>query len=249
MYRAIQYSTLGYTLAAMGTNLLQATSGMAGEQRTDHIGLPKDQWQKEILHWGQHSVINIQRSLQSYVKGPAATDSPYLRKPDEDLLRDFDPCGSQIVRDPNHYSINVFGLYFTIGLGLFIIVLNCCLPSLVAKIQSWGRTPSYRHLQYELDNAFQVQRLAYENLGIGRWSSLQKLVPVTQKGEKFGQPVRASNGPYHLRSLSQTPIVSPYLDQQRSSYPASKYSSLSQEEDPFQSPNYRPMQIPRDSML
>lgn len=248
MFNAIQYSTLSYTLNAIGINLLQATSGMAGEQRTDHIGLPSDQWKKEILHWGQHSVTNLQRSIQSYVKGPAPADSPYLRKPEEDLLQDFDPCSSQVVRDPNHYSINVFGLYFTLGMGLFIIVLNCSLPSIVSRFQSWSRSPSYRNQQYELDNAFQVQRLAYENLGIGRWTSLEKLVPVTQKGEKFGQPVKASNAPYHLRSFSQTPIISPYLDQRGSSYPPSNYSQVPQEEDPFQSPSYRPMHIPRDSI-
>ncbi|KEF59402.1 uncharacterized protein A1O9_04246 [Exophiala aquamarina CBS 119918] len=244
MFNAIQYSTLTYTLAAVGTDLLKASSGMAGEQRTDHIGLPKDQWKQEILYWGQHSVTNLQRALQSYVKGPAPADSPYLAKPDEDLLKDFDPCAAQVIRDPNHYSINVFGLYFTLGLGLFVIVLNCSLPAIVSKLQSWSRTTSYRHQQYELDNAFQVQRLAYENLGLGRWTSLEKLVPVTQKGEKFGQPVRASNAPYHLRSFSQTPLISPYLGQRGLSYPPSQYSKVSQEEDPFQSPNYRPTHVP-----
>lgn len=248
MFYSIKYSTLTYMLAALGTNLLQASSGMAGEQRTDHIGLPNDQWKQEILHWGQHSVTNMQRALQSYVKGPAAADAPYLKKPDEDLLRDFDPCSSQIIRDPNHYSINVFGLYFTIGVGLLIMVLNCSLSTIVSKIQRRSGTPGYRNEQYELDNAFQVQRLAYENLGIGRWTSLHALVPVTQKGETFGAPVRASNAPFHLRTFSTTPIISPYLRQNGSSYPPTEYSKVSQDDDPFISPSYRPPHFPRDSV-
>jgi hypothetical protein len=248
MFYSIKYSSLTYMLLAVGTNLLQASSGTAGEQRTDHIGLPSDQWKQEILHWGQHSVTNMQRALQSYVKGPAAVDAAYLRKPDADLLRDFDPCSSQIVRDPNHYSINVFGLYFTIGVGLLIILLNCSLSTIVGKIQRRSGSASYRNEQYELDNAFQVQRLAYENLGLGRWSSLHDLVPVTQNGERFGQPVRGSNAPFHLRSFSATPIISPYLHQYGSSYPPTQYSKVSQDDDPFFSSSYRPVHFPRDSV-
>lgn len=252
MFYSIRYSSLVYMLSSVGTSLLQASSGTAGDSRTDHIGLPSDQWKKEIIHWGQHSVTYMQRALQSYAKGPAPADAPYLRKPNEDLAKAFDPCSSQIVRDPSHYSINVFGLYFTVGVGILIIVLNCSLSTIVAKFQRWSGSPEYRKEQYELDNAFQVQRLAYENLGLGQWSSLQSHVPVTQKGERFGPPVRASkanaNAPVHLRSLSSsTDLVSPYTRQQYgpSNVPRA-YSTVSQEEDPFFSPAERPPHYPRD---
>lgn len=253
MFNAIKYSRLVWQLAAVGTNLLQASSGSAGESRVDHRGVPSDQWEREVLYWGQQSVTNLQRALQSYVKGPAPANSLYLKKPDEDLVRDFDPCSSQVIRDPNHYSINVFGLYFTIGVGVLIIVLNCSLSTIVSKIQKWSGAINFRNQQYELDNAFQVQRLAYENMGLGRWTSLQSLVPVTQKGEKFAKPVRPSkansSAPFHLRSLSSTPITSPYLRQQHSSsYAPTDYSRVSQEEDPFFAPAYRPTQFPRDSV-
>ena len=48
------------------------------------------------------------------------------------------------------------------------------------------RLGGYRHRQWLLDGQLQLQRLAYENAGIGTWINAEKDVPVTVRGELLG---------------------------------------------------------------
>ena len=46
----------------------------------------------------------------------------------------------------------------------------------------------HKTLQWTLDEKLQLQRLAYEEAGQGRWSGGTNAVPVTAMGDKFGMP-------------------------------------------------------------
>lgn len=191
MWRAMHETTLTFLLSNLGTDALQAQSGLIGEQRLEHIGLPDNQWQTEVKGWVQHAVVNMQRLLQIYVSGyDSSVDLTTLVRPNETLGALFDVCAAQKIRVANTYSFSVFGLFFTLAMGLVIVLTNLSLTSCVGYVQKRTRKGLNAREAWKLGNALQVQRMAYENMGLGKWNSLHALVPTTSKGEKFKQPTR-----------------------------------------------------------
>ena len=41
-------------------------------------------------------------------------------------------------------------------------------------------------MTWQLDSIFQLQRMAFEEAGLGTWKGGRNDVPVTEKGEQFG---------------------------------------------------------------
>lgn len=46
----------------------------------------------------------------------------------------------------------------------------------------------YRQVRWQLDPALQLQRMAFEETGLGTWKRGAEEVPVTEKGEAFKMP-------------------------------------------------------------
>ena len=44
----------------------------------------------------------------------------------------------------------------------------------------------YAYAEWRTGTTLQIQRLAYENLGMGTWSKTEESIPVTERGETLG---------------------------------------------------------------
>ena len=84
----------------------------------------------------------------------------------------------QKVRSYEQYSLNVFGLFTSISIGLFLMLFATFLDSIalvLARLLSFikrDKKPSLHYSRLEWDsNSFpKLQRLAHEALGLGTWS-------------------------------------------------------------------------------
>jgi hypothetical protein len=77
------------------------------------------------------------------------------------------------------------------SLANFLVLLNLCLSTVVSWFRRFSGKGVHRREHWRLDHSLQVQRMAYEIAGIGRWKGKHSLVPVTGKGERFDKPTRA----------------------------------------------------------
>jgi hypothetical protein len=103
-------------------------------------------------------------------------------------------CSNQRARFVNAMSFNGLGILVILGVGSVIIVTNLSLPFVVAFAQKHLRKGTYRRMAWIMDETWQLQRMAYEGAGQGIWRCEESMVPLTQRGEKFGLPALAQQG-------------------------------------------------------
>ena len=187
--RAVSNSGLDYMVGTLGSTVLQAEANVSYAQQLFSAPLPELQWQTEVLGWVQFTLSNIQRLLYQFVNGPSdpSLSSAIVPPPYRDT---FDVCQAQKIRNSNYYSFSVVWLAFTLLFGLLTILLNLCLSSVVGWFQRRTRKGAYKYQQWTEDYVLQIQRLAYQNLGIGNWHGHEDTVPTTGAGEIVGRPVR-----------------------------------------------------------
>jgi hypothetical protein len=88
-------------------------------------------------------------------------------------------CRNQMVRDiGQHQSFSLLGLALIIALGGVIIVLGMVTDTLVGWLQI-GRKTEYRRRQWILEENLQLQRAAYEGIGVGNWEKGLTVIPTT----------------------------------------------------------------------
>jgi hypothetical protein len=151
------------------------------------LPLPPNQWILEASNWFSITLANLQNSIVNTATGPSGTNAQYtygLSSNDTGLAY-F--CRNQIVQRQGYtnFSLLAIGTIFFIGGG--IIVVSMFLESLVGWLQirfghGLGR---YRQVRWQLDPALQLQRMAFEETGLGTWSRGAHEVPVTEKGQVF----------------------------------------------------------------
>jgi hypothetical protein len=81
-----------------------------------------------------------------------------------------------------HVSFNLFGITFILVLGLLVIIVSFVLEPLASCIQRRFKLSAYRRLEWHSTSAFQLQRLAHEELGIGFWEQCDQAIPTTAAG-------------------------------------------------------------------
>lgn len=122
-----------------------------------------------------------------------ATGPPHLVTGSH-LFRPTDPinvamCGSQKVRNSfNTISFSILGVAIILIVGTMLILTNLILDLVVGWIQSRWKIGDYRRLQWISEDKLQLQRMAYEEAGIGTWSGTTSVVPVTKYGDRLGLP-------------------------------------------------------------
>ncbi|KAI9716556.1 MAG: hypothetical protein M1812_005287 [Candelaria pacifica] len=149
--------------------------------------LPNNQWQIESSSWFATSLAKLQRIAVEYATGPDfLPEGTSVQAPTDELSRAM--CRSQKVRDTgSNTSFSVLGVAVIIALGGLLILTNMILEPIVGWIQGRSKNPNqHRRLQWILDEKLQLQRVAYEEAGIGLWQGPMDLVPVTARGEAFG---------------------------------------------------------------
>lgn len=187
--RALGNTELDYMTGTLGSASLQAEANVSYAQRVYSAPLPDLQWQTEVVGWVQFTLSNVQRLLYQFANGPSdlSLSSVMTKPPYRDA---FDVCHAQKIKDSNYYCFSVLGLVFTLASGLLIIIVNFSLPTVVGWTQHRANKGTYKKQQWTEDYVLHIQRLAYQNLGIGNWHGHDHAVPTTDAEELVGRPTR-----------------------------------------------------------
>lgn len=144
--------------------------------------LPDNQWQLDVEHWYASVLAALQEVFVDIATGPAdAALAPLLLRPENEQQRRL--CASQKIRSTAYTNISILGLSLILSLGTIVILLATFLESLVALVLRWRKLDTYAHLEWGANETLTLQRLAHEELGLGRWKECGKAVPVTEKGD------------------------------------------------------------------
>ena len=142
----------------------------------DHRGLK--------LVWG-FSLAKLQQKTVQY-----ATGSSYDAQTIEpDSKEEVNMCKNQIIRSQGGtISFSVLGLCIIFIFGGILIVTSLVIDGLVGFIRRKLDWKKYKSLQWTLDEKLQLQRLAYEEAGQGRWYGCTGSVPVMKQDDRIGVP-------------------------------------------------------------
>jgi hypothetical protein len=159
--------------------------------RVQQIPLPSNQWQIELDSWFATSLAKLQHSIVEYAAPTVRKqDMPvgtYLQQPFDTVSKAM--CYSQKVSlTGSTVSFSVLGLSIILAVGGMIVLVYLLLEPVVGWLQrryGWGE---YRRVRWIMDDKFQVQRMAFEESGMGgQWMNLDEGVPFTSdKMVKFG---------------------------------------------------------------
>lgn len=223
VFNAITGNALNNMVFTLGDTALQADLRLDGAQSLYSGTLPEGQWMTEVLGWHSYIMAHMQRIMYDLAAGPSDPSfNIYVSPPSAENQAIFDVCANQKIRDSHFYSFSVLGMFITLVVGGSVVVLNLSLAVVVGWIQRITGKGIHQHEHWKLDHSLQVQRMAYENAGIGHWKGQRSIVPVTAKGERFDKPTRAVVDGVSAAS----PLFSPKMGY-------SPYTIVSQESSPF----------------
>lgn len=103
----------------------------------------------------------------------------------------------------------MLGLLFTLTFGATAIVVSYALEPILECIHRRTGRHRYTFPEWATNQTLQIQRLAYEEKGSGKWLRGMEPVPVTESGEVL--PGLDLSNPDHPRlSAKQSPTKSGY---------------------------------------
>ncbi|KAK8009139.1 hypothetical protein PG991_011690 [Apiospora marii] len=158
-----------------------------------------NQWQLDVTQWFNIMLAGFQTLFIDTAQGKTASSSDRIFfKPVTEF--DWNLCRNQVelrflfpfltllskIRSAQYTSFSVLGLAITYALGTLIIVLSFVIEPILGCLQKRGRYDRYAYLEWEADAAIQLQRVAQDQLGYGRWSRCDKRIPVTRRGYAGG---------------------------------------------------------------
>ncbi|KUJ14829.1 uncharacterized protein LY89DRAFT_783906 [Mollisia scopiformis] len=164
-----------------------------------------NQWVLEATNWFSTGINVMQRSLAEVATGPSGRYAKYTANTaanDTELQR---YCDNLILRDNGYTSFSVLAIGLVLGLGGFIIVSSLFFEAIIGWAQMrWKR--GLRHKVYwNLDSALQLQRMAFEEAGLGTWDKCTEDVPVVTNGEK--SRVASEWDEWHPTIVGKEPLV------------------------------------------
>ncbi|KAF2135754.1 uncharacterized protein K452DRAFT_362977 [Aplosporella prunicola CBS 121167] len=174
--------SISMAVSTLGSQALMARDKMFGSIQGP---LPDNQWQIEVEDWFNVVLANMQATYVDVATGPAEESAVRLLKRPSNKEEKF-LCLNQKIRSTAYTNISVFGLVIILSLGTIIILLSTFTEPLIAFILRRRRADTYAHLEWGVNETLQLQRLAHEGIGIGRWKNCSDSVPITEKGDDLG---------------------------------------------------------------
>lgn len=195
------HSSLYSSLAGRGSSALRAQEFVHDFQSDP---LPDDQWMIEVDSWFNTGLARLQKFMVEYSAGSQnLIDGLHIIKPNDEISKSM--CHNQLVHSTNDtISFSVVRLALVLIICSILIMTNLVLESTVGFIQRRLKIGGHRRLQWILDGKLQLQRMAFEEAGMGTWSGGAAAVPITKPGEKFGIPLDTDPDhprlQYHLKT-------------------------------------------------
>ncbi|KAI0448353.1 hypothetical protein F5B21DRAFT_497767 [Xylaria acuta] len=195
-------------------------TGLAS-QKTLNAGIQgpvaSNQWQHDVSHWWDVSMAAQQSVL---------VDTAYVRDNSDILATRFiytapefrKLCNNQKIRSSAHASFSLFGLFFTLTVGLLLILVSYLLEPICEWFHKRNGYNQYPYLEWVSNATLQLQRLAHEEAGFGTWSEGTKTIPMVKAGQLLGsldttdprhpvlrQPMNGDGVPLSAEDSAETP--------------------------------------------
>ncbi|KAI8626174.1 hypothetical protein F5Y19DRAFT_466563 [Xylariaceae sp. FL1651] len=171
-YIYLQGATLITVLGDMGSNSLRAKKTLNyGSQ----AHLATNQWQIEVQYWHDITMASLQKWFLTTAVGSTDTIGEWISPPSTKVERTM--CHSQKIQTTAYTSFSLFGLLVVLLLGGLIVLLSVTIEKLMACIQRVFKLSPYAHLEWAVNSAFQLQRLAHEELGPHQWTGGARWIP------------------------------------------------------------------------
>lgn len=179
------FSSLYSNLAGRGVSALRAQE-FVHDLESDP--LPDDQWMIEVESWFNTGLARLQKFMVEYAAGPQnVIEGAQIFKANSSISKSM--CRNQKVHSKGDtINFSVIRLALVLIVCSVLILTNLALETIVGFIQKRCKIGAYRRLQWIVDGKLQLQRMAFEQSGMGTWSGGAAAVPVTRLGEKFGLP-------------------------------------------------------------
>ncbi|KAF2012695.1 hypothetical protein BU24DRAFT_465061 [Aaosphaeria arxii CBS 175.79] len=203
-------SVLTLNDVSLGTavEILQAKSM---ESNGRFMGLPEDQWIKEIVGWNAFAWSGIQTLLTDYAVGLKMRDEEnadiYVDKPTT-------PAGKQLCqsvkmkKSGGFANINVFGLAFIVTVTVTVTAFNMMVLRVFIFLSRFRRALAPRIDHWVQDGIFQLQRRAFQSEGQGSWLGSEKEIPHTTKSEHLAKLPNGSTATIAIDAESPKPTPS-----------------------------------------
>ncbi|KAI1081443.1 hypothetical protein F5B20DRAFT_536073 [Whalleya microplaca] len=161
------------TLSAQ--SLVSRSSLHAGLQ----AALPDNQWEIDVQHWFEIGLASLQKLYLDYAAGPTSSFPEILtRRPATDEEKYL--CSNQKVISTAYVSFSLFGLIFLFVGGLVLIIISANIESIALCFQRRFKRDPFSRLEWAVNDTLQLQRLAFEELGVGKWNDCDKDIPFTK---------------------------------------------------------------------
>ncbi|KAF8865654.1 hypothetical protein BDZ45DRAFT_796456 [Acephala macrosclerotiorum] len=174
-------SSWSYILGSLEPSLL--ADSLASDKLS--LPLPSNQWILEAENWFEVSMANMQSFMVNTATGPPGSDAQYTsgQANSDSGLKQY--CESQIIQREDFTSFSVLTIVLIFALGGAVICVSLFLETLVGYLQLRFKRGPYHQVRWQLDSTLQLQRMAFEEVGLGRWRGGADDVPVTEMGEEF----------------------------------------------------------------
>jgi hypothetical protein len=149
------------------------------------VPLADNQWILEAQNWFAISMTNLQQSVVGTATGPPGNDSllTYGQSDNDSSLQKY--CANQIIQQENFTNFSVLAIALIFILGGMVICVSLVLETAIGFLQLHFKHGLYHRIRWQLDSTLQLQRMAFEEVGLGTWKGGADDVPVTEKGEEF----------------------------------------------------------------
>ena len=178
---AARWASTYHSVHSRGAAALRAADSLRGADFTQ-VGLPPDQWTREAAAWFAVALARLQQRMLDRAAGPRYVHAGLRLAPAPRSV-----CARQKVRSTGSYvSFSVFGVAVILVLGSLVVVAGLGLDAAVGFGMRRLGWKDHKRLQWAVDEKLQLQRLAYEGAGQGRWRGGAEAVPVTVKNDALG---------------------------------------------------------------
>lgn len=185
----IYFATGNTRMGHIGNILSNAGMSMRAQEKVWGIlsaPLPPDQWIREASWWFNIGLAKLQRDMVEYATGPSTLYPGYrIERPDDEIGKRM--CNNQKMRSTEKsISFSTLGISIILAIGGIVIFINVFIDTIFDFIQQrFLHRGHYRNQQWILNEALQLQRLAFEGVGMGKWSGTSSFIPVTRLGEQL----------------------------------------------------------------
>ncbi|KAF2969823.1 hypothetical protein GQX73_g3789 [Xylaria multiplex] len=175
--------------------------------------LPNNQWMLDITYWWNITLAVLQATFIDAAYGSTTPERARLQINATNAGQNS-ICQNQKIRSTEYISISIFGLYFIYITGFLIILASFVIDPLFTCAQKRWKYREYENLEWISNETLQLQRLAYDESGQGRWSKCTDTIPVTAPDEKLGSLNLADlehprlSHPRSAHSSEYTPVLS-----------------------------------------